>query len=251
MKRAIVGFAAFGVLLMAVGAIAFGSGSATTGTNSFGASSHCTPADQQYGRCGGVPVSYVVASVARTDDWASLSAIRVTDLSMTPGLGIDCGQLGPHPQLLFAPISAASEGTTIWVDASAPGFSEITTRFTDGLDRGGCTELLVGHPSLGYSEPGWSESAFFKGQAGPSGVDLAGYTLTRIGLQVTQAMATAVFDPASGLTQYSFAFAGTYLFEGTISSPSACKNGGWKALHGPSGTTFRNQGECIAVATSR
>jgi hypothetical protein len=87
-----------------------------------------------------------------------------------------------------------------------------------------------------------TEQGLLDGQVGPSGVDLAGYTIDRIGLRID---AVSLTTSPTNLGETDWNLSATILFEGTIASTSSCKKGGWQSLHGPNDRLFGNQGDCI------
>jgi hypothetical protein len=146
------------------------------------------------------------------------------------------------PTLIFSPIDAS--GMTIWTDAATPNFNVIVNGLTDGV-----TELVgwtTGPPDVFITGASSFEPDLFGDQVGPSGVDLAGYRIDRIGFRVDSfSLASPGTDPNGDGIWTDWTLNGTFLFEGRIASTDACKNGGWQSLHGPGGSSFENQGQCI------
>jgi hypothetical protein len=140
----------------------------------------------------------------------------------------------------------APAGTTFWIDSNDPGFDVLVARLTNGTN--GFVHYLVS-PSPGNGGGGGhgtSESLFFGNQVGPSGADLAGYSIHRVGLRVDAlTMASPGADPNGDGSWTDMAIDGAFVFEGTIASPQACKNNGWQKLHRPGGVAFASLGDCI------
>ena len=152
----------------------------------------------------------------------------------------DCAYL---PNLLISPL--AVNGTTIWTDGSTPYFDNIVSEITNGVS--GQIEAEVTIPSLLFGLIyARTEPQFFGGQVGPGGVDLAGYTIDRIGFRVDEiTIDSPGRDPNGDGIWTDFSIRGAFLFEGTIASSEACMRGGWQSLRGPGGSSFMSQGQCI------
>jgi hypothetical protein len=187
------------------------------------------------------PSPYVVAAVPFIEGLLGGGVSIGTQLHVQLCVNDDFTGCPAHPSetVTFAPVGVASVGTTTWVDASSAGFGSLVALITNGVVDQLNWEVTV-FPSGGGGGFGMSEPMFFGAQTGPSGVDLAGYAIDRIGVRVD-----------------SFSFDGqlltlrwTFLFEGTIANADACKNGGWHALRGPDATPFNNQGDCIQQAVT-
>jgi hypothetical protein len=97
----------------------------------------------------------------------------------------------------------------------------------------------MGGPGLGHS----GEAGFFDSQTGPNGIDLAGFTITRVGFRLD----SFVLNTSTNL----YTVSGAWLFEGTPQSPELCKDEGWQTLERSDGTGFKNQGDCIQYFTVR
>jgi hypothetical protein len=185
------------------------------------------------------PADYVVASLSFETNFGAPALFTSVDgaLCLPPALE-SC--LAGVPLLDFSPLTTS--GKTIWTDATSPNFGAIVGELTDG-DSGLMSWALIAPMGVaGASIVGQSELDLFDDQVGPSGVDLAGYRIDRIGLRVD----SISFDSPGG-TFTTFTFSGAFLFEGRIASKDACKNGGWQSLHGPGGSSFENQGQCIRL----
>jgi hypothetical protein len=200
----------------------------------------------------GVSSTYVVAEVPFKTDTAGTHALATeVDVLLCTSATVDefetCQLPGPLPQLAFS-VDRASVGTTVWTDASSPNFGGIVGSLTNGRPEFIWRFAQVPFVSVGNVSP---EQSFFAGQVGPSGVDLFGYAIRRVGFRVD---ALTLDSPGRDLQGdgiwTDFAVTGAFIFEGTIANSDACKNGGWQSLHGPGGTPFQNQGNCIQFANS-
>jgi hypothetical protein len=182
--------------------------------------------------------------------FSSFTQVRVelcipsSDLSEVPP---GCIGSSPLATLIFGPVDAASVGSTIWIDSSSPGFDAFVSYITDGVNGPmGVAFLPAGTGGRGEIDLPGNQRGFFADQVGLGGNDLAGYAIGRIGLRVDAAsFDTPGSNPNGDGNWTDFSFDGTFLFEGTVANSAACKNGGWQSLHGPSGTAFHNQGECL------
>jgi hypothetical protein len=135
--------------------------------------------------------------------------------------------------------------TTIWADASSPNFGDVVGGLIDGD-----TDLFFWALRFVTASSPLSELDLLDGQVGPSGVDLAGYTINRIGLRVDViSFASPGAQDPTGLST-DVIFEGAFLFEGRIASKETCLEGGRHGLHGPGGTDFENQGQCIKLVTT-
>ena len=83
-----------------------------------------------YSTAAGDQTPYVVAEVPV----ASYGGLRVITTEVTPQLCFNCIFQPGTPRISFGPISNASQGTTIWIDATTPGFADVAARLTDGVD---------------------------------------------------------------------------------------------------------------------
>jgi hypothetical protein len=130
-----------------------------------------------------------------------------------------CGGLpeGCNPNLsnIFAPITSASVGTTIWLDGSAPHFAALSDLITNGVSDPFSVMFNAGAGSgKATFEPG-----FFGGQVGPNGVDLGGFVIHRIGFRVDQASLVSPGSDAAGDGIWTDASVqGAFLFEGTCAT---------------------------------
>jgi hypothetical protein len=152
----------------------------------------------------------------------------------------DCNHL---PSLVISPLGVS--GTVTWTDGSSPYFENIVSAITDGVP--GYIEAADTDP-VGFVQSihAASEPQFFGAQVGPSGVDLAGYAIHRIGFRVDSiSIESPGTDPNGDGNWTDFSLSGAFLFEGTIANSEACRNGGWQRLHGPGGSSFMTQGQCI------
>jgi hypothetical protein len=194
-----------------------------------------------------VPADYVVASfpVAEgSQGIASLFTYMEAELCLPPPpseIGLEfCDSL---PNLLISPLVA--NGTTTWTDGSNPYFDNIVSEITNGVSGPLEAEVRASNGAFGSSYTA-TELDLFGDQVGPSGVDLAGYRIDRIGFRVDEiTIDSPGSDPNGDGIWTDFSLRGAFVFEGTIASRKACKNGGWRSLHGPGGSSFKNQGECI------
>jgi hypothetical protein len=87
-----------------------------------------------------------------------------------------------------------------------------------------------------------TEAALLGDQVGPSGVDLFGYSIHRIGLRID---AVSLTTPPGNPDETDWQLSAALLFQGTIAGATACKDGGWQDLHGVGGRRFKNQGDCM------
>jgi hypothetical protein len=119
------------------------------------------------------------------------------------------------PTLFFAPLTASSAGTIIWADASTPAFGHVVAAITDGVNGFISWAWLVGQPPLGGFGTTMPEAVFFG--AGSGGVDLAGYTIERIGLRLDAiSFESPGEDPNGDGIWTDSEFQGAFLFEGRI-----------------------------------
>ena len=152
----------------------------------------------------------------------------------------DCDFL---PNLLISPLAAS--GTTIWTDSGTPYFDNIVSEITNGVSGHIEAEVRASTGSFALIY-GRTEPQFFGDQVGPSGVDLAGYRIDRIGFRVDEiTIDSPGRDPNGDGIWTDFSIKGAFLFKGTIASSEACTNGGWQSLHGPGGRSFMNERQCI------
>jgi hypothetical protein len=159
---------------------------------------------------------------------------------------IDLSALGncfPPPamnSIVFAADPAVAV-TTVWLDPGALNFAEVAGRLTNGnLDQVQYWSTTV--PASAGAGTILTELALLDGQVGPSGVDLAGYTIDRIGLRFDSVLLST---PPGNPGETDWNLSATLLFEGVITSTDGCKQGGWRSLHGPDDRAFKNQGDCI------
>ena len=192
------------------------------------------------------PPAYVVAAVP-VGTWGGTRSlvpsldVRLCTPPFDPHLGVgSC--LPAAPMLRFAPITNASQGATIWHDASAPAFANVAGSISDAVPGYIGWAVLT---ETGFSATTEPESRFFAGAMAASGVDLAPYAIQRIGFRVDAvSLSSPGSDPNGDGLWTDWAISGTFLFEGRIADAATCKHGGWEALRGPAGR-FRNQGDCI------
>lgn len=188
----------------------------------------------------GSPADYTVASFSVETDGGVAAVVTSFDgglCPLPPSESFSC----PAPMLVFPELTTS--GTTIWTDAGSPNFQTLVNELTNGESDVMSSDLLAkaGSTVAVTSVTSSSERDFLDGQVGPSGVDLAGYTIDRIGLRADE-----VSLNYEG-TFTDFVFRGTFLFKGRIASADVCKNGGWRSLHGPGGSSFENQGQCVSL----
>jgi hypothetical protein len=155
-------------------------------------------------------------------------------------------------------ISVADKGSTLWVDATSPTDSNDSefhglTSFEGFVDyiTNGEPDWLVSGLSIGGGSggAGEAEATLFAGAAGPSGVDLAGYAIDRIGFRVDAISIDSPGENPNGNGIWTDArLSGTYLFEGHIAGPSACARGGWEHLHAAGGSGFPDLPSCVRYA---
>jgi hypothetical protein len=195
------------------------------------------------------PSDYTLAEVPFHT--AGGDAVVGTELRILFCIDNDSQHCSTHPleSLTFPAVTLASAGSTIWADSSGPGLNNVIAELTDGgLD------LLGFLARVNVSGPGWTiqgEPDFFGAQVGPSGIDLSGYAIHRIGFRVDAvSIDSPGEDPNGDGVWTDFSLSGAFVFEGTISSSAACKDDGWQSLRGPDGTTFENQGRCVQFATT-
>lgn len=195
----------------------------------------------------GSPADYTVASFSFETHSGVAAVITSFDgglCPVPPSESLFC----PAPRLVFPGFTTS--GTTIWTDANSPNFQTIVDELTNGESDVMSWDLIAraGSTDVAESATSGTERDFLDGQVGPSGVDLAGYTIDRIGLRADEVLLDSPgSDPNHNGIWTDFVFRGTFLFEGRIASADACKNGGWQSLHGPDGTSFHNQGQCIRL----
>jgi len=152
------------------------------------------------------------------------------------------------PELIFPGLTHS--GTTIWTDTSSPNFAVIVNELTNGEPGLISWSLEAPITGVGVGIVAVTERDLLGDQVGPSGVDLAGYTIDRIGLRADSlSFDSPGSDPNGDGIWTDFAVRATFLFEGRIASEDVCKNGGWRSLHSPDGR-FHNQGQCIRLFNS-
>jgi hypothetical protein len=197
-------------------------------------------------------LDYIVAeaSLTRSLGEASVNVSRVDDqLCINPS--VDFYVCLPR----WSALSPTDVGSTVWIDAETPPGTNLS-----GLDGVTSFDDFVGYITNG--EPDWivagldtggasggggeSEADFFGVDAGPSGVDLAGYVIDRIGFRVDAlSIDSPRSDPNHDGIWTDVSLSGTYLFEGRIAHPGACARGGWESLHAPGGARFQSLVACI------
>jgi hypothetical protein len=163
-------------------------------------------------------------------------ALCVVDLS-------ELGHCFPPPALnpIVFVADPAVAGVTVWRDAFDPGFAEAVAGFTNGsLDLVQYWTTLV--PVSGAAGSIVTEKALLDDQVGPSGVDLFGYAIHRIGLRLD---AVSLTSPPGNPGETDWELSATLIFQGTIAGAVACKDGGWQSLHGVDYRPFKNQGDCM------
>jgi hypothetical protein len=201
-------------------------------------------------RAANPPADYVVAQVPMSNAGGSNAVENVVQILFC--IDNDFQNCLTHSDSLTFPlIGIGSAGSTIEVDTSSPGFAAVVAQLTDGaLDQIG---YIGGTPNY-VAGPGWfisPEPDFFGTQVGPSGIDLAGYAIDKIGFRVDSiSLASPGSDPNGDGIWTDFSISGAFLFEGRIASKEVCMNGGWQSLHGPGGAAFHNQGECIQLVNT-
>jgi len=198
------------------------------------------------------PADYVVASFPVAEGPAGIASLFTymeAELCLPPPpseIGLEfCDSL---PNLLISPLVAS--GTTTWTDGSNPYFDNIVSEIANGVSGPIEAEVRASNGAFG-SIFAASEPQLFDDQVGPSGVDLAGYRIDRIGFRVDEiTIDSPGTDPNGDGIWTDFSLRGAFLFEGRIASKHACMHGGWRSLHGPGGTSFNNQGQCIEVVSA-
>jgi hypothetical protein len=192
------------------------------------------------------PADYVVASLPVDEGHGGMQEVftfleaKVCLPAPPSPLGfMGCNSL---PSLVISPLVVSG---TVWTDGSTPYFQNIVNAITNGVS--GYIEASETDP-IGFDQfiHAGSEPQFFGAQVGPSGVDLAGYAIHRIGFRVDSiSIESPGTDPNGDRNWTDFSLSGAFIFEGTIASSAACMNGGWETLHGPGGKSFINQGQCV------
>ncbi len=196
---------------------------------------------------------------------------EVPSISMGGGANVVVSQVdhqicvNPPPAFVCLPswtgISVADEGTTLWVDATSPtdvndfeftpgvtSFEDFVGYITNGDPDWIVSGLMMGGGAGGAGEP---EATFFDGAAGPSGVDLAGYVIDRIGFRVDSiSIDSPGTDPNGDGVWTDASLSGTYVFEGHIANAGACARDGWESLHAADGGTFSSLVACARYAVS-
>ncbi|MDP9223294.1 MAG: hypothetical protein M3P18_05475 [Actinomycetota bacterium] len=199
------------------------------------------------------PADYIVASLPIVDvapgGISTVFTYLKGELCLPPPpspIGTEtCDRL---PMLLLSPIAVS--GTTVWTDSSSPYFNDIVSEITNGLPRQIMWEVTEPGGSFRVFSAA-SERSFLDGQVGPTGVDLAGYTIDRIGFRVDEVtLDSPGRDPNGDGIWTDFALRGAFVFEGRIASREACMRGGWQSLHGPGGISFTNLGRCIGLVNT-
>jgi hypothetical protein len=149
----------------------------------------------------------------------------------------------PESGLLQFVVTPSDVGRTLWGDPSDPNFADFVTLITDGS-----LNLVSLHaPGAGLVGP---EPGFFGTEVGPNGIDLHGYTISRIALRVDYlAIASPGTDPNGDGLWTDAALRGAFLFEGSLDK-DACKDDGWQTMRRPDGSSFANQGDCISFANT-
>ena len=167
---------------------------------------------------------------------------------------------------VFSPTTVARAGDTIWIDSTTPpgknlmvaigmeegipSFADFVAYVTNGEADGIWHALQMAGGGGGGT--GRSEAEFFGSAAGPSGFDLYGYAIHRIGLRIDAiTIESPGSDPNGDGNWTDYSFRGTLVFEGTIASPRACTGDGWRGLRGPDGTQFESLTDCVLFAVGK
>ena len=146
-------------------------------------------------------------------------------------------------------IGDEDDGTTLWGDARSPGFQALTTYLTDGVSNLlGWGVLTPISPSFAVGTETFStEAQFLQTES-----DLHGWTLSRIGFHVDEAV---IESPGQDLNRdgvwTDVHVRGAFLFEALLSSPSECMDGRWQELRRPDLSPFRSLGECVSYVVAR
>jgi hypothetical protein len=150
----------------------------------------------------------------------------------------------PDSNVLEYILMSQIQGETIMMtSANDPVFDTVTSRLTDGLDE--IAEVRWSFGSGGGSQS-LDESTFFGDQAGPNGIDLAGYAISSIGLVVEEFEASSPGSDPNGDGIWTDAqLSGRLIILGHLLGKNDCKNDGWQSMTREDGTTFNNQGDCI------
>jgi len=185
---------------------------------------------------------YIVAEVPAYNESVDQGQARFMErLEVCVGSFMDC----TFTDFLDFPSYGQSDvGNTMWTDGSTPFFGYISGNLTNGTDDAvimARTAFDSAGNTLNLGGGITSEAAFFGTHAGPNGIDLAGYNLTRIGFRLD----SIALVPVPGVSYQLWITTGAYLFEAALNGNVACMNGGWKTLKRSNGTPFKNQGDCI------
>jgi len=131
--------------------------------------------------------------------------------------------------LLFV-FDESDQGSTVWMDSNSAGWNHTVERLTDGLAGYVVPWALVVPGGGGGSTK--AEAAFFGSQAGPNGIDLAGYELTRIGFEVTSVTVDSPGrDPNGDGAWTDIEYSGWFVFEGYSTIRGTCPRGGGNVPH--------------------
>jgi hypothetical protein len=197
------------------------------------------------------PADYVVASFPVELGFGGIRDVFTymeAEVCLPPPPSPEFGFIGCDflPNLLISPLAAS--GTVIWTNGSSPYFDNVVSEITNGVSGYIEAEVRASTGAFASSYPR-TEPQFFGDQVGPSGVDLAGYRIDRIGFRVDEiTIDSPGRDPNGDGIWTDFSIKGAFLFKGTIASSEACTNGGWQSLHGPGGRSFMNERQCIQFA---
>ena len=145
------------------------------------------------------------------------------------------GPPGTSRDYVVAEVPSVEMGVGVGVDAS-----QVLHDFVDYITNGDpdwvVSGLTIGGGGGASGEP---EETLFDGAAGPSGVDLAGYAIDRVGFRVD----AISINGDDSYTEASLS--GTYVFEGHIANPGACARGGWQKLRAADGSGFPDLLACV------
>ena len=161
-------------------------------------------------------------------------------------LGYLC-KFAPDGGPLQFTIQPGDAGTTLWEDPSTARLESFVRIITNGRAN------LISQDILSWASVRWADEAqFFGSQAGPSGTDLQGYEISRVGVRIDDiVLQSPGSDPNGDGIWTDYALRGAFTFEGHIADKAACKTGdGWKRLVGPGGAHFATQGDCIQSVLS-
>jgi len=206
------------------------------------AATFATPSSAQADRAGApVVVAAVPVSMAfGTNIVAPRWEVRLDTCANPPPCPVDV-------DFTVGEIQSGSAGAILWADQSSAGFRTLTAYLTDG------TSNLLGWGVLAPISPSFAvgtesfttESMFLNSD--PSGSDLQGWSLSRIGFAVE---AATIDSPGQDLNHDGIwtdvNVSGKFLFEALLFDHKDCMDDQWRTLRRPDLSPFRNLGECIS-----